>query len=372
VLFCRLVLRLIVLGALWIWAVVWLGVNVLGFNTSWPVRDFTAFYETGLEFWQNGTLYTLPHPYLNLNAPHVSVILFAPLALLRERTAALLWSGLSAACLAATLLIARAEVPQARSRFNLIIALVVASPAMHHQWRQGQVGAIFGLLGIAAWRSARHASSTMPWWLASTISLKPWVAILLIAQPLRIAVRTVVIGIIGILLGVFLCGLPNWLAWRDAMATHDVWPTPSNGSLFGMALRFSGQREYGSELASPAFVYGIWLPAIAIMFVTTIVRIRQADTDRAWLACLSAGLLISPIGWSYYQFVLLGPLIAWGERQQWPFLVLMALTLLMIPVPWLSAAWRSGSPMIGSLYTIAMLLLWACVVYSVERAPVRT
>jgi hypothetical protein len=226
------------------------------------------------------------------------------------------------------------------------------------------------LLGTFAWRAARQRRRSTPWWLALTVTLKPWLVPLVLVE-WRTALRTIAIGLVGVLVGVWLCGLSNWTAWFSTMSEHDVWPTPSNLGLFAAALRFSGQVKYGSEVASPAFVRPVWLASSAVVFLATsaVTWWERPDTDRLWLLWILAALLISPISWTYYLLVLLGPLAAWGEQRHWPIPVRIALVLWIVPVWLVNQLLIAGFPLLGSIYTLAALLLWSSACLPTTSAP---
>ena len=65
---------------------------------------------------------------------------------------------------------------------------------------------------------------------------------------------------------------------------------------------------------APELILPLWLPAVAIVGVLTMVAVTfdqtESAVDRAFALLLSAALLISPLGWVYYLWLGLGPFAA--------------------------------------------------------------
>jgi hypothetical protein len=323
----------------------WTASSLATFVHSFPERDFGSLYLSVHDWWQTGALYA-PRTFINLNAPHASVLLLGPLLLLPIRTAAVVWLALNAALIAVSLILIQTEVRLPADRLWWLVALVCASAAAQHQWRQGQMGGVVCALGTLAWRAARRERPSASWWTAAGASVKPWMGIWILAQPPRAALRTLVLGVLGGLLGIWWLGLPAWLAWRAAIDANLVWPFTSNLSLFGVSTRL-GDPQLGAR----------WALASAAVVGVTAWRTRPASVDRAWLAWGLAGVLVSPIGWTYYLLGIIGPLAACGEQRGWPLSMLAGVFLLVLPAAWIDLIW-SLSPWLGSLYTIGVLLLW--------------
>src|SRR5574338_1357966 len=104
--------RLALLG-LYLLAAWWTVSSLQVFAREFPVRDFGAFYASAHDYWRDGFLYT-PRRFINLNPPHLSVVLFSPLLLVDVRTAAAIWLLASAAAIVASLALIRAELDLSR------------------------------------------------------------------------------------------------------------------------------------------------------------------------------------------------------------------------------------------------------------------
>jgi hypothetical protein len=326
------------LVALYVLAV-WLTFDSLRtFVHEFPVRDFGSFYLSAHDFWQTGVLYA-ERPFINLNAPHVSVILFTPFLLLNLPAAAAVWFAVGMILVAISVVIIRSELQLSRTRVASLVAVILASSAMQHSWRQGQLGPVLLLLGTLSWRAARRGNVATSWWIAAGASLKPWMVIWIATQNRRAAIRTLVIGAAGVAVGIALIGLPNWIGWKAAIDAHTLWPYPSNVSIFAVWLRSGAQdRAFFTGLCVTVVIVRTWLA-------------RGGSVDRMWLLWSLVGLLSSPIAWTYYLLTLAGPLMAWGEEERWPAATMAALGIFLIPAAFVS----------GSIYTLGVVLLWASV-----------
>ena len=137
-------------------------------------RDFFAFYDSVADFWRTGFLYA-PHPNINLNPPHVSVLLFSPLLLFSPWTAVIVWYFISAVLIGISLWLIQRELLLSRERLAWLVVMILASSAMQHTWRQAQLGAVLLVVSTLTWLALRHGrSGAVP--LAVAISIKPWMA----------------------------------------------------------------------------------------------------------------------------------------------------------------------------------------------------
>ena len=91
--------------------------------------------------------------------------------------------------------------------------------------------------------------------------------------------------------------------------------------------------------------------------------------DRSFAGVLLTSLLISPLGWVYYLWLVAGPAAAlWqtvGQRRSFGRNVCIALAVPGLVCPLLlTAAWREyawGAVTLGSIYTWTTLALWTAI-----------
>jgi hypothetical protein len=345
---------------LWILAAFNTALMLNAFLTHLQLTDFSAFYDSVADFWRMGDLYR-PHHYINLNPPHVSVLLFTPLLAFDLRTAAIIWTLFSGVLVVFALWLLQSEWRLPRTRCELVLGVFGASIALNHCWREGQVGAVLLLLSSMTWVALRRGRASAPAWLALSASLKPWILVSLVGLGRRVAIVATGVGVLGLLLGVLMCGLDNWIRWStEITATKDSWFRGSlNISMHGLIARsVSITGEAKQSVLIPAWI-------VLSLGLCTVTWLRQGtDVTRAWLLWLLVGILISPVSWTYYLLVLTGPLVAWGESRAWPALALTGIGLLVVP-PWIV----SSFPLQGwSIYSVGTLLVWWSVLRSSPTA----
>src|SRR5262249_50550129 len=130
------------------------------------------------------------------------------------------------------------------------------------------------------------------------------------------------------LAGVLVCGVDNTRGWIAAIAAAPSWTWAiHNGSIsaiFAKAL-------YIYPVTIAPDVGHVALPAtlasLLVLGVGVIVISRTTSRDRALLVMTLTSLLVSPLGWNYYGWMLLGPLAAcWSDRRvRWATILLAPL-----------------------------------------------
>jgi hypothetical protein len=351
--------RAALLGAialLAIWATV---ESTATFVLNKPIRDFYSFYDSAVAGMHGEDMYA-PHVWRNLNAPHISLLVFGGLTWLPSNTAAILWFALSCSMIAASVAILVAELRLPGWSIAWVIVTLFASAPMQNQWRQGQMGGVLMLLGTLAWRASKREQGA--WWLAALISLKPWMACWLPVLPMRTAARTVLIGCLGLVVGVLVTGPAQWVAWVAALRADAVWPYASNVGLFGSLARLSGQQATSSTAAP--WVWPAWWLLAGVL---STIAWRQRHSSHAWLVFGLTGFLLSPIAWAYYLLVLVAPFVAWITAQRRHRPAVLGLAFLCVPYRFRDL-WAAGA-----------LLVWWSIAKSagsdqqpiIEQAPAR-
>ncbi len=104
-----------------------------------------------------------------------------------------------------------------------------------------------------------------------------------------------------------------------------------------------------------------WLAIVAVVTIAaTLKRARRVSLDEAWVLLWMAGLIASPLGWSYYVWWAMGPFVAVAHQRRWiartavaPFVLGLALvlplevTLVGQPSPWATLTFGSLSGWCG-------------------------
>ncbi len=351
----------------------------LGPATLSPVRGMT-----------DGILHYIQ--FLNLNPPHFHVLLL-PLAPLSGRWALAVWGVLSLACLALSLrLIARESgIALTPWRRRLAALALLSFAGMGAVAVTGQVSFVLLLPVTLAWARARRGRwGEAGVYLGLAMSVKPFLAIFLPYLILRR--RFVTLGTaLGAAGGAFLIGLGafgwdahrSWLAGLSAVSWEWV---AMNASVLGFLRRVLAPSMYYEPLLDvPGLIVPLWLLLSATIGVVSL-AVAAGDrgaraVDRGFALLLLAALLISPLGWTYYWWLALGPMVAvvasWALREAQPeraylpntrrwrrALLLVAVPGLIWPLPatiaFQPSAWATVLP--GSAYFWATLALWGALI----------
>ena len=351
----------------------------LGAATLSPVRGMTGEILHYIQF-------------LNLNPPHFHLILL-PLAPLSPRWALVVWGIVSLVCLALSLrlIVRESGIALTPWRRRLAALALLSFAGLGAVAVTGQVSFILLLPVTLAWvRARREKWAEAGVYLGLAMSAKPFLAIFLPYLVLRR--RFVTLGTaVGAAAGAFLVGLGvfgweahrSWIAQLSAVSWEWV---AMNASVLGFLKRvLAPSLYYEPLLEAPGLVAPVWLLLSGTIGVVTL-AVAAADSgdravDRAFALLLLAALLISPLGWTYYWWLALGPMVAvvasWrgrdagGERSpasnsgRWRrALLLVAVPGLIWPLPatiaFQPSAWATVLP--GSAYFWATLALWAALI----------
>jgi hypothetical protein len=322
--------------------------------------------------------------FLNLNPPHFHLILL-PLAPLTGRWALIAWGMISLVCLGLSLrLIAReSDVVLTPWRCRLAALALLSFAGLGAVAVTGQVSFILLLPMTLAWIRARRGR----WpeagvYLGLAISVKPFLGLFLPYLVLRR--RFDALGTaLGAAAAAFLVGLGvfgwdahrSWIAGLSSVSWEWV---AMNASVLGFLKRVLAPSAYYEPLLdAPSLIAPAWLLLSgAIGVVTLAVAATDSDdqaVDRSFSLLLFAALLISPLGWTYYWWLALGPMVlvvaSWRQGTAQPGgwrrrLLLVAVPGLVWPLPATVAFQPSpwATALTGSAYFWATLALWAALV----------
>jgi alpha-1,2-mannosyltransferase len=253
----------------------------------------------------------------------------------------------------------------------------------------GQVTWIIMVPVTFAWAAAREGRWPRAALLLGTAaSIKPFLGVFLLYFALRRQWKLVLLmlraGAAWAVVGVAVFGLDAQWRWIETLRAVD-WPwAPMNSSLAGFLTRVLSDNPFVPHLVDAPRLIGPL--AVAGSLVLAFVTYRRLMRDRAaaagavdsvFAALLILALLVSPLGWIYYLWLPVGPLLAlfWfsarplGARTR-AFLLVSAPGLVwpLYPFIWFrDSPWAAVS--IAAIYFWTALGLWSAVVLAPERPP---
>lgn len=336
----------------------------------------------------------------NLNPPHFHLLL-EPLVGLSERAALEAWMIMGLICL--VLSIARIG-REAQIAFTLVeksaatlasVVFVGTSTALI----TGHMSFLLLLMFTLGWSEARRGKwNASGVWLGIAASLKPFLLIfgvyyLIVRRP-RAVVSFSIAMIACHLLGIAYYGSHAYRDWLANLSDAGDWSyMPMNASIMGFL-----KREFTINPIFPALIYlspcairVIWIASCAAIGLASLkiasIGLESADIDRGFAIVMIASLLISPLGWTYYFWLPVGPAFALAYARgreanasskppQAAFLasknlVLAALPGLAFPVYATTIAESSYtfSLIINNFYCISLLcLFFSCLIDGFARA----
>jgi Glycosyltransferase family 87 len=336
-------------------------------------------------WWINDTYLSL----WNLNPPHFHALLL-PLAWLPNNIALVVWLVFNGYCFYVALRVVVAEVQLkwtpllCRCAVVGLLAFVGTGTALV----TGHLSFLLFLLLTLAWRDARHGRwvrSAVP--LALALSVKPFLLFVVPYYLWRRQGRAVVVLGATVaacyLAGLLIFGIANNRSWLERLAVADSWAwLPMNASLMGLLTRSFTPNVWSAHFGplSPAAIKTIWLmlgiPLGLLSFAAAAPDRSPRGVDRAFGLLLVGSLLLSPLGWTYYFLLFLGPLVAlavsWRRQgalsaARWTWrekLLLASLPGLCVPVFFLELGQPSAlaSLFFASCYCWSLLLIWLALV----------
>ena len=367
--------------------------------TTWHGRrmaDFGVFYDSAARARTGGDPYALApagdgrlRRPPNLTPPHV-VAALVPVSLLPPAAALAIWATASivSAILALAVVFREAGI-RARARPMLLAAaaIVCAAPTGALIF-SAQITWLLWWPAARAWADARHgrwtAAAAILGALASVkLFLGLFGVMFLLLRMWRPAAVLFGTAAACLAAGWIALGHDAFAGWIEALravswAGH-VW----NGSLLGIAQRaLLGSPHTAWPMTpfadAPDLVLPVWAAlAAAILFVTAHAVRRPAlpttslDTDRLFALTLTAAMLLSPLGWMYYDFLLVAPFVALAASPSWRTGARVALVSFagaaLMPTPGMLAALQPNGVAtitIGSLYGWAVVAAWLASVTS--------
>jgi glycosyl transferase family 87 len=295
--------------------------------------DAAYFYQDVALWRSSGALYPPgTESGLNLNLPHVAA-LFWPLSFVTVGTAWVLWQALQIVCACDIL---RRVMSETRLRPSAeTVALLMLCPATIAQLAMAQTGWTLAWLVAMAWYTRIARPGWCGLWLALAIAAKPFLLVLLVWLALRrrwldAFVCAVVVGLI-VTAGVALTGVNAYRVWLARTGNIQWAHWPLNWSLLG-----AWHRAVPTGVPD-ALLYSILAIVLALVFER--LRHMPLTSPAGWVFALSSSLLLSPLGWGYYVWILLAPLASWlseerkaSDRRIWGSLALFWVPPALFPL----------------------------------------
>jgi hypothetical protein len=160
--------------------------------------------------------------------------------------------------------------------------------------------------------------------------------------------------VLSFALGTLVFGVDALLGWAGAFAVPRVQDHFHNASFAGLMAR--GLDAEGIYVARITAALGVVLTLWA--------AIRSRDIDLTWLLLMAGALLWSPLGWIYYGWFLMPPLVALGATGGLPKLAWIGVVLWLWPpyTPSLAGAEVPIAVTVGSVYFWGLFLIWVAAV----------
>ncbi len=362
------------------------------------MNDFGRFYCSAVDFLAGAPMYGptpatammiagRPLQLWNLNPPHAHLLVL-PLALLSPRAALALWALVSVICAGLAMRLALTEcglVLTARQRGLALVGLL-AFAATGAIVATGQLAWLLMLPMTLAWRAARRSRwMVAAAWLGLAMSVKLFL-ILFLAYLVRRGQRRAALVAACTAAGCFATGVAVFgvaahVDWLRALGSVTWQWAAMNASVSGFVTRLFGDCPYFTAAAPlPGVVRPLSLGLGAVIAALTLVAIGRssgrAAVNHDFVLLLLGALLVSPLGWVYYWWLALPPMIAvvvgWGTspcRPRSARLAAVGAPALVWPFPAVTLLQPSvlATATIGSVYFWATLLLWSAVLLE-ERA----
>ena len=267
--------------------------------------------------------------FLDLNPPHAHLPLL-PLATMTPWGALVVWTLASVICLMLSvwLIVKHTSVSLASVHPSLLVLGLFAFAGTQTVIVTGQLSFILLLPVTLAWLSARRGRWTMTgFYLGLLISLKLFFLIFVPYLWLRgrwkalITAAATALGCLG--LGLLTFGVATHRSWATVLGSIDWTWVAMNASVAGFFSRmFSSTPHFAPLATAPQLgrAFGIACAgAVAVATFAVVLTDRTEESvDRSFALLLLAALLVSPLGWVYYIWFPLGPLVAlavsWAKR----------------------------------------------------------
>jgi hypothetical protein len=367
-----------------------------------PDNDFGKAYYSTRAFLDGGEMYgyneSIPAMFeegkpvnlWNLNPPHFHVIVL-PIARLIPHVALLVWIVVNFVCFYVGLRWVADELGLQAQHRPAALLWVLSFTGTNAACICGHCSFMLFLPVTAMWLAARRGRwGSAGAWLGLALSIKPF---LLIIVPYLILKRrwdalasmlAVIIACFAVGFAVF--GVHNHLEWLGRFRETGNWAWQFiNGSIYGMLSRSLLVNPMSTPVVegSQQLVTALWLAIGTPMGLVTL-AVAASDSsprgvDRAMAVLLVAAMMLSPLGWTYYYCLPLGPVavmaLGWwreaGQNARWRK-GFMTAGLVMFAWPlWVAGLFQpyvASTLLIGNLYSYGTVAVWVALVLDGIRA----
>jgi hypothetical protein len=358
-----------------LWAVIRLTVRSLGRQVIWT--DFALFHAT-VNRWLDGVpMYGRAIPMfgaprftesVNFNPPQFHLLVL-PFAHLELRPGLLLWQafsilagGLSAAIVVRTLGLGWSTLPA-----MLAAVVLLNSAALSSTLWFGQISLFLAIPVTLAWRAQRVGRWTqVAAWMGIAASIKPFLLIvfpyLLLKRQWRATVWGGVAWAVSFALGVAVFGPAALVQWFEA-ARWPSWTAHFHNASFQAYVSRVMWEWPGEIVASIGSGAGI---------LATVWIAGKRDADAAWALLMTGALLWAPLGWVYYEWLIVPPLAALIAERRIPRAAWLLAVAFVWPITGISIRVTGTllDSQIRSIYFWGLLGLWLLLCSSaVAREP---
>lgn len=306
---------------------------------------------------------------LRFTYPPFAAMVMVPLVPLPGWLAAALLTGLSAACLAVTVVVVRHAYGRAAPGWLVVLACVGAL-ALEPVWQNltfGQVNAILMLAVLVDLTRAESRWSGVLIGIAAGIKLTPLVFIVLLVLVGRrsAAARAAVTFAGTVLVGFVVAAGSSATYWTDGLL---------DGSRVGPPALAHNQSAYGALTrlldGTPGTVLWLAVAGTLAVLVLLVAAAWWRRGDPVLATCLGAAamLLASPVSWSHHWVWAVPTALALWEHARWAAVAWTAVFVArpMVWPPWGEGreyAWGPVDHVVGNAYLLAALALalWAAV-----------
>lgn len=334
--FLSIAKRYILLSCIVLFAFILLFWNYFFLNkmiTDLNYNDFGKFYYSAKAFSDGKDMYG-PSPstfipiskeiskhFWNLNPPHFHVLLL-PLISLPLNIAFGAWGILSLISLVASYYLIVRETGITITPWRILMTIIgfLGFVGTATVLVTGQVSFLLLLPVTLAWIYARRGE-----WIKTgiclglAISLKPFLLIFLpylfFKRKYSTTATAILVSSLCFAVGLIFFGIDPHLSWLRALSSVDWSWAAMNGSILGWLSRmFSISPYYSPVTEIPGLVFPLWLAAAGVFGSLTLflsVSDHSSNSiDRSFCFLIIGALLVSPLGWIYYTWLILGPMTA--------------------------------------------------------------
>lgn len=345
----------------------------------------------------------------NMNPPHFHLLLL-PFAMLSKLDFAfVLWCVLSGYCLyhCLTWTLAEIKVQMTPMQKHIATVMLLGFSGTNGMLFTAQLAFVLLVPVTLMWLAARRG-----WWvragalLGLVLSLKPFFGVLLVYLCMRRRWRAVLAcvtaGALCFAVGIAVFGWSNHVSWYHRMTVSASWAwLHMNASVMGMLSRtFTESVWYVPvTILSDRTIWLLWIGIGGALGVLTLAALGRGDSpesvDQDFALLLAGSVLFGPLGWIYYLWLALPPLLpllarGWplaglSRRQRWLLLLVMlpaffcppmqtkwfqpdligsrrSPTLPPIGEGWLFPPQSIATVLLGDVYFWGLLAAWGCLV----------